>query len=698
MVKAYLRYVEQSCWGLITTGGAQVLPDPTGRYAIAPALESVLIWSIKTGELVRRLRPEVGMHQRAAEVTALALSADGDTLAVGYSDGSVRLWSFKEGAERVALNGHRSAVTTLRFSADGALLVSGGHDTMVVIWDVVGEAGICKLRGHKGPVTDVCLLQGAHALATVSKDGMLKIWDLHTQHCVQTAAAPSGELWSLDLHATSAHILTGGAGGEVLIWRLEMKNLAPRAPAAPASSAALAGALGGAVVGGGVGGGEGKEEELPTPGWNAAHAVLLGQLPMPSGAHVVRIRCGVGDSVVGVQFADRALQLLSAADAAELKKRQKRREARLKKRAAPPKEEEEAEAAEGAATSAFQPLTVFRTPYKLQSFAFLPVKGASGGGRPASTRLLVSQRNNSIGIWECELKLKGSAVRTGGLEAPGHRMEPRSIAMSGDDRQLVSTADGEAKVWSVGSQQCLRTLSCGYGLSALFLHAGRTVLVGTKSGALQLFSVATGEMLQEIGDAHKGAVWSLALEPGNQGVVSASADKTIATWSVITPAEGEGGGTQSLEPVTSHTLDDEVLCARVSADGKYVAVALLDASVRVLFAGNSHPLLPICHPPAFPSRHAPSVPMYHRHCFAQRDEQIPSSSSSRSMATSCRCSRSRSPRTARSSSRAPRTRRSRSGGSILATAIGRFSDTRMRSPPSRLFGTRTTSSRHPRTG
>ena len=112
----------------------------------------------------------------------------------------------------------------------------------------------------------------------------------------------------------------------------------------------------------------------------------------------------------------------------------------------------EAEAAEGAATSAFQPLTVFRTPYKLQSFAFLPVKGASGGGRPASTRLLVSQRNNSIGIWECELKLKGSAVRTGGLrdeERDGGRLGLCVFAPASTcgDGSLVTHVSVVCRVW-----------------------------------------------------------------------------------------------------------------------------------------------------------------------------------------------------------------------------------------------------------
>ena len=44
MVKAYLRYVQEASWGVIVSGGGQVVVDPTGKLAITPALDTVLVW------------------------------------------------------------------------------------------------------------------------------------------------------------------------------------------------------------------------------------------------------------------------------------------------------------------------------------------------------------------------------------------------------------------------------------------------------------------------------------------------------------------------------------------------------------------------------------------------------------------------------------------------------------------------------
>lgn len=403
MVKAYLRYSEEASWGVVVSGSGHVAVDTTGRLAISPALESVIVWNIKQGSQVKRLQPA----DSTSEVTALELASDGDTLAVGHADGSIRIWSIADATERVKLGGHSSAVSTLRFSKSGTTLLSGSLDTNVILWDVIAETGLCRLRGHRGAVTDVCHLEGRGAIASVGKDGMLKLWDLHTQHCVQTAAAPSNELWSVDADEACDRLLTGGAGAEVLVWRLDERTLADRRP-----EAGSAGALGGP---------EDSVEEGVQEAWNAVHAVLLGPLEIrTSSARVARLRFGLGDIAVAVQFADRNLQLFSVQTAAQLKRQSKRRQAK-KRRAAEGEDggaadkdadgggDEEAARLQEAA-DAFQPLTHVRGPHKLHSFAWAggrTEETEDGEGAQAKTvRLLIADRSNSLKVcrWVEELR------------------------------------------------------------------------------------------------------------------------------------------------------------------------------------------------------------------------------------------------------------------------------------------------------
>jgi U3 small nucleolar RNA-associated protein 12 len=103
MVKSYLRYEPRAVHGLIASPGANVAFDASGKRALAPALESLAVWNLKQGTLESLLKAD-GVR---AEVTAVAPSPDGQTVAVGYSDGRLRIWSLRTASCTLTLNGHR---------------------------------------------------------------------------------------------------------------------------------------------------------------------------------------------------------------------------------------------------------------------------------------------------------------------------------------------------------------------------------------------------------------------------------------------------------------------------------------------------------------------------------------------------------------------------------------------------------------
>lgn len=115
--------------------------------------------------------------------------------------------------------------------------------------------------------------------------------------------------------------------------------------------------------------------------------------------------------------------------------------------------------------------------------------------------------------------------------------------------------------------------------------------------------------------AHRGPVWSLALLPDKSGFISGSADKTIRFWTwavteapqaatednaaadgskkkkrkqaneVESAAVGTGGVVRQLGFKETRELEmsDDVLCVRVSPDGRLLAASLLDATIKVYY-------------------------------------------------------------------------------------------------------------------
>ena len=60
----------------------------------------------------------------------------------------MRLWEADTGRELLALSGHTGRVTGLAFSGDGQHLASGSEDRTVRLWDATTDEGLVGLPGH----------------------------------------------------------------------------------------------------------------------------------------------------------------------------------------------------------------------------------------------------------------------------------------------------------------------------------------------------------------------------------------------------------------------------------------------------------------------------------------------------------------------------------------------------------------------
>ena len=150
VTKQYLRFAPSAVFGIISSIRGGVITIPNRKHLVAAACaENVFIWNIKTGEKLATL---VGDK---FEVTALCANHDGSFLAVGYNNGSIRIFDETNGECTVTLNGHKSAVTCMAYDSNGHRMASGSRDTCLIIWDVINESGLYRLQGHKGAITSV---------------------------------------------------------------------------------------------------------------------------------------------------------------------------------------------------------------------------------------------------------------------------------------------------------------------------------------------------------------------------------------------------------------------------------------------------------------------------------------------------------------------------------------------------------------
>lgn len=159
----------------------------------------------------------------------VGFSGDGQTVAIGHRDGTVRLWQVATGEARLQLAGMTGLIFSLALSRDGRVLITGGRDGTLCLWDVPDGKLRHVIETKAGAIRVLAFSPDGKFLASCHEDLAIRLWTFDAQGYLQlqrTLVGHTQNIWSVAFDPSlvtqtamrpGIHRNTPNASGQLLV-------------------------------------------------------------------------------------------------------------------------------------------------------------------------------------------------------------------------------------------------------------------------------------------------------------------------------------------------------------------------------------------------------------------------------------------------------------------------------------------------
>ena len=535
---------------------------PDGATLVSAGWDGTIkVWSMADGTLLDSFGAPVRvLSESNEEIEDMALSPDGQLVAVGTRNHEVVIYELETGEKLSVLAGHSDDVMNVAFHPDGKTLASRGLDNRIKIWDLSSGKILHEIEERTGRVDDMIFTPTGNELFTSSCDGVIAMWDTTRKYAGYLGGfqAHSDCIPVLAISPDGHYMASGGHDGMLRIWDLDAGAMAIEFAAHEYGASALAFSPDGSVLASG-----GGDQAIHI--WDAATGALTRSLAV-HGSTVSSISFGAvafsGDGdLMATATGDGSVKIWNAATGDYIRSIT----------GLPTMPHEVAFSPDSKYLAVVCADSLMSRPLSIVSVETGEIVNSLGENQDSVAwspdgRLIASGGDfDKIMIWD---------AATGELRhlLEGHSYAVFTVAWSEDGKRLASASgDNTVKIWDPAAGRLLLDIPAHneYVYSVAWSPDGHTLATGSGDTTVRLWDTATGELVNTL-TGHNSWVGAVLFTPDGRAVVSGSGDGSVRVW------DAESG-------VMRHTLKGHFrdVCALAMAPDGLLASASDDGTVRL---------------------------------------------------------------------------------------------------------------------
>ena len=479
------------------------LTEDGRRLATAGQDVRVLIWNTSTMETERSL-PSTEL------ASAIRFSPDGERIAIGHEDGSIRIWSAAAPAEsdapasdvvQVPLlqpSGHSSQVTALDWSPDGAMLASCSRDGTARVWSTTTGEIVTAFAGHEEAVSAIAFHPDGTRVATGAEDDTVRLWDVSSGRRLEVMLGHVAPIHSLGFRKNGAQLVSGSRDNTLRVWNID-RNPVFRRLESDEEIASLAFSPDGRLL-------ATAQSSGAVRLWNTRSGRVLDTLE------------GHGQEVTCVAFGPKGQRLVTGSTDKSVRLWD---------------------------TDSSNSLRVWRGHTRRVLAVDYSGDGrwiaSAGGGR-------------QIRIWDAQTGVAHALLE-------GHQGAVNGLDFTPDSGFVASaSSDGTVRLWDIESQQFEAFEADGDDQLCVAVSPDASLVAsGSKAGLLRVWNTSTGALVHELA-GHDDEIVAVVFDEAQSRLVSASSDGTIRVWALLL-------GTQLL------AVEEDAAFRCVAINGNRIAAA-----------------------------------------------------------------------------------------------------------------------------